>query len=167
MRALSSPRLCQPYYEARNDYTNNPETIILCHRCVCNGKINSQTINVCNWCPHRKVPSASAQLHKRIPARTPCVTDVLCNWEINSQIIKMCVCNHLGPIVSMKSGRPPPNTPRHASQNADFLGDHQPYTATTNDFGSKKVFQRGWCTNCQNLREQQNVYHPRIARAMS
>ena len=26
--------------------------------------------------------------------------------------------------------------------------------------GIKKGFQRGWCTNCQNLREQQNVYHP-------
>ena len=40
------------------------------------------------------------------------------------------------------------------------LGDHQPYTATTKDCGSKKGFQRGWCTNCQNPREQQNVYHP-------
>ena len=40
-----------------------------------------------------------------------------------------------------------------------FLGDHQPYTATTKDFGSKKGFQRGWCTNCQNLREKQNVCH--------
>ena len=25
--------------------------------------------------------------HKRIPARKPCVTDVLCNWEMNSQLI--------------------------------------------------------------------------------
>ena len=41
-----------------------------------------------------------------------------------------------------------------------FLGDRQPYTATTKDFGSKKGVQRGWCTKCQNLREQQNVYHP-------
>ena len=24
----------------------------------------------------------------------------------------------------------------------------------------KKRIQRGWCTNCQNLKEQQNVYHP-------
>ena len=39
------------------------------------------------------------------------------------------------------------------------IGDHQPYTATTNHFGSKKGFQRGWCMNCQNLREQQHVYH--------
>ena len=42
----------------------------------------------------------------------------------------------------------------------EMIGDHQPHTATTKDFGSKKGFQRGWCTNCQNLREQQNVYHP-------
>ena len=40
------------------------------------------------------------------------------------------------------------------------IGDHQLYTATQIDFGSKKRFQRGWCTNCQNLREQQNVNHP-------
>ena len=30
----------------------------------------------------------------------------------------------------------------------------------------EKGFQRGWCTNCQNLREQQNVSLPRIALAM-
>ena len=24
----------------------------------------------------------------------------------------------------------------------------------------KKKVSKGWCTNCQNLREQQNVYHP-------
>ena len=42
-----------------------------------------------------------------------------------------------------------------------LLGDHQPYTATTKDFRFKKRDLRGWCTNCQNLREQQNVYHPR------
>ena len=27
------------YYEARNDYTNNLETILLCNRCVCNSKL--------------------------------------------------------------------------------------------------------------------------------
>ena len=48
----------------------------------------------------------------------------------------------------------------HSSQQGKKLWDRQPYTATTKDFGSKKGFQRGWCTNCQNLREQQNVYHP-------
>ena len=36
------------YYEARKDYTNNSETILLCNRCACNWKINSQTINMCN-----------------------------------------------------------------------------------------------------------------------
>ena len=27
------------YYEARNDYTNNSETTLLCNRCVCNWKL--------------------------------------------------------------------------------------------------------------------------------
>ena len=49
---------------------------------------------------------------------------------------------------------------RKSSKIETFLGDHQPHTATTKDFGSKKGFRRGWCTNCQNLREQQNAYHP-------
>ena len=35
-----------------------------------------------------------ARITQRIPARKPCVTDVLCNWEINSQIVKLCVCSH-------------------------------------------------------------------------
>ena len=43
------------YYEARNGYTNDSETLRLCNRCVCNRKTNSQTINVvCNWHVHRK-----------------------------------------------------------------------------------------------------------------
>ena len=42
------------YYEARNRYTNNSETILLCNTCVCNWKINSQTINVCRRRAHRK-----------------------------------------------------------------------------------------------------------------
>ena len=54
-------------------------------------KINSQTITV-QLERLQEVPCEAAQLHKRIPARTRCVTDVLCNWEINSQIImEMCV----------------------------------------------------------------------------
>ena len=36
----------------------------------------------------QKLPYEGAELHKRIPARKPCVTDVLCNWD---------VCNHFGP----------------------------------------------------------------------
>ena len=69
------------YYEARNDYTNNLETVPFCNRCVCNWKIHSQTVNVCNWYVHSK----------------PCVTDVLCNREVNSQIIKMCVYSFWAP----------------------------------------------------------------------
>ena len=44
---------------------------------------------------YRKYLMEAPELHKRIPARKLCVTDVLCNGEINSQLIK-CVCNHLG-----------------------------------------------------------------------
>ena len=41
----------------------------------------------------QKVSYEGAKLHKRIPARKARVTDVLCNWEINSQIIqKRYVC---------------------------------------------------------------------------
>ena len=29
----------------------------------------------------QKVPYEGAQLHKNIPARKPCVTEVLCNWK--------------------------------------------------------------------------------------
>ena len=63
---------------------------------MCDWKINSQTINVCNWHFHRKCLIEAPGLHKIIPARKPCVTNVLCNWEIDSKIIK-CVCNHFGP----------------------------------------------------------------------
>ena len=49
---------------------------------VCNGKLIPITHNVCNGRPPQKVPCAHAQLHKRIPARTPCVTDGLCNWKL-------------------------------------------------------------------------------------
>ena len=52
------------YYEARNDYTNNSETILLCNRCVCNWKINSQRILLCNW--HlQKVPHGSALITQK------------------------------------------------------------------------------------------------------
>ena len=40
----------------------------------------------------QKVPYERAELHKIIRARNPCVTDVLCNWETNSQTIIICVC---------------------------------------------------------------------------
>ena len=81
----------EPYYEARNDYTNNSETILLCNRCACNWKINSQTIHMCNWRAHRKYLVKAPNYTKEFLPETPCVTDVLCNWEINSQIINMCV----------------------------------------------------------------------------
>ena len=42
------------YYEARNDYTNKTETVLLCNRCACNWKINSRTSNACHWRIHRK-----------------------------------------------------------------------------------------------------------------
>ena len=66
---------------------------------VCNRKINSQTINVCNWPVRRKYLMEAPELLKRTPARKPCVTDVLCNWDINSRILKrgVCVCNTFGP----------------------------------------------------------------------
>ena len=48
---------------------------------VCVVKINSQTIHVCNWHVHRKYLVDTPGLHKIIPARKTCVTDVLCNWE--------------------------------------------------------------------------------------
>ena len=38
------------------------------------------------------------KLHKTIPARMPCVTDVLCNWEITSQIVNTREVI-LGPII--------------------------------------------------------------------
>ena len=43
---------------------------------------------MCNWHVHRKYLHEGPELHKRIPARKPGVTDALCNWEINSQITK-------------------------------------------------------------------------------
>ena len=52
------------YYEARNDYTNNSETILLCNRCVCNWKINSQRILLCNW-RLQKIPHGSAQITQK------------------------------------------------------------------------------------------------------
>ena len=51
---------------------------------------------------HRKYLMEAPELHKIVPARQPCATDVPYNWEIDSQIIKesVCVCVIiLGPIV--------------------------------------------------------------------
>ena len=80
------------YYAARNDYTNNSETILLCNRCVCViGKLIPRQLMCVIGAFTESALCKRPKLHKRTPARTPCVTDVLCNWEINSQIIKMCV----------------------------------------------------------------------------
>ena len=59
------------YYEAQNYYTNNSETILLCDRCACNWRINSQTTNVCHWRIHRKYHMKAPKLHKIIPVRKP------------------------------------------------------------------------------------------------
>ena len=40
------------------------------------------------------------EVHDIVPARKPCATDVLCNWDIHSQIIIMCRVIILGPIES-------------------------------------------------------------------
>ena len=48
-----------------------------------------------------------------------------------------------------------------------FIRDHQTCTTPTEAFDLEMMLSRGWCTNCQNLREQQNMYTtPRIAIAM-
>ena len=43
------------------------------------GKLFPKTINVCNWRVHRKYLMKAPIFTKEIPARVPCVTDVLCN----------------------------------------------------------------------------------------
>ena len=52
------------YYEARNDCTNNSETVLLCNRCVCNWKINSKRILLRNW-RLQKVPHGGAQITQK------------------------------------------------------------------------------------------------------
>ena len=46
------------------------ETILLCNRCVCNWKMNSQTINVCNWRVHRKYPTKAPNYTKKSCQKT-------------------------------------------------------------------------------------------------
>ena len=67
------------YYEARNDYTNNSETIPWCNRCVCAGGKLIPREFFCVIVVYRKYHMEAPKLHKRIPARKLCVTDVLCN----------------------------------------------------------------------------------------
>ena len=40
------------------------------------------------------------------------------------------------------------------------LGDHQPYTTPQRTSSLKMVFSGGGGTDCQDLREQQNIHHP-------
>ena len=83
---------------------------------VCaSGKLISQT----NKCVvfgarvHIKYLMKAPNYAKIIPARKTCVTDVLCNWEINAKIIKMCVCVIiLGPTVQGSLGPSRPETPK-------------------------------------------------------
>ena len=73
------PLTRKKYYEAQHDDINCSETLLLCNRCACNWKISSQRILECNWRVHRKYLMEAPELHKRIPARKPCVADVLYN----------------------------------------------------------------------------------------
>ena len=102
---------CQPrrhklasssYYEAQNDDTKGSETILLCNRCACNWKFLIPSELLCEFKRiHRKYLMEAPESHEKIPAGRPCVTDVLCNWEIHSQRMK-CVCKQLGPIVTAR-----------------------------------------------------------------
>ena len=86
---------CSPhsagYYEARNDYTNNSETVLLCNRCVCNWKIKSRQL-MCVIGAFTENTFTGARITQSNSCQKQCVTDILCNWDINSQIIKICVC---------------------------------------------------------------------------
>ena len=66
----------------------------------------------------KEIPSLTPELHKKYPGRKPCVTDVLCNREIHSQIKNMrVVCNHFGP--HMQAAKKDPRTST-VSSNAPF-----------------------------------------------
>ena len=67
---------------------------------------------MCNWHMRRKYLMKVPELYEILPARKPCVTDVLCNQESHSQIVNVDVII-LGPIVynliPMGSQHPSPN----------------------------------------------------------
>ena len=63
----------------------------------CNRKVSSQTIDLCNLHLRRKYLMETHELHKRIPASKPCVTDVLCSQEIPKN---RNVCSHFGPPIA-------------------------------------------------------------------
>ena len=67
------------YYEARNGYTNNIQKQFSCVTDVCViGKLIPREF-FCVIGVYRKYHMEAPKLHKRIPARKLCVTDVLCN----------------------------------------------------------------------------------------
>ena len=76
-----SAETCALYYEARNDYTKNRK-LFFCAKDVCvTGKLIPRELLCVNW-RSQKYHFEAPELHKRIPASKPCVTDVLCNWEM-------------------------------------------------------------------------------------
>ena len=92
------------------------DTSLLCNRCACNWRINSRQL-MCNWRIHRKYLMKAPNYTKELLPESP-VTDVLCFWEIHSQIIK-CVCVIiLGPIVkSWREDVKPTPHPRKSANN--------------------------------------------------
>ena len=82
VRPLSTPCFLRQNFlialPSTSETTMTPEMITR-NRCVCNPKIK---MNVCNWHMHIKYLTEAPELHKIIPAKEPCVIDVLCNWEL-------------------------------------------------------------------------------------
>ena len=57
------------YHEARNDYTNISEALLLCNGCECNWKSNCQRVLLCTW-HSQKVPYGGARITKEfLPER--------------------------------------------------------------------------------------------------
>ena len=75
--------------------TDNSETILLRNRCVCNWKLIPRNL-FCVIGVYRKYLVEVPELHQKSPATKLCVTDGLCNGEVNYQMIK-CVCNRFEP----------------------------------------------------------------------
>ena len=78
------------YYEARHDYTNNSEIVLLCNTRACKWKSIPREF-LCNISFHRKYHLKAAAVHKLIPANQ----EVLCNrypvqLGINSDIGQVC-----------------------------------------------------------------------------
>ena len=80
----------RPDCETRNDYTNNSEFNFCAtdvrNRCRCNRKINSQTVNVCNWLFHRKCLIKAPNYTKEFLPENP-VYQMLC--AIGNLVLKL------------------------------------------------------------------------------